>query len=280
MSLLNTLRRMIRRASGSPNAGGCSPGRRRLTRRLEIEPLEDRCVPASVTIGPGDSIQAAVDAAAPGTYLQSVLVNTPDISLVGIGRQKPVIADPAGAGDGADNGIRVNDAGDRFQARNLVLKDFDRNGIFAVRCDDFVFSKVDVVASGRYGLFPVRANGGLIEECTATGHTDSGIYVGTSTDITVRNCRAWANVVGIEVENSSNVEVLNNLAYDNTAGIGVFLLPGLSVTTSADVHLCGNIVLGNNRPTSATPAIWSHSSRPASASSFSALTGQSSNEMW
>src|SRR4051794_26073037 len=103
MSLLNSLRRVIRRA----------PGRGRPTRRLGIEHLEGRLVPASVTIGPGDSIQAAVDAAAPGTtiylrsgtYLQSVVVNKPDIALVGLGPRKPVIADPAGRGDGADNGI-------------------------------------------------------------------------------------------------------------------------------------------------------------------------------
>ena len=228
---------------------------------LCFEPLEDRCVPASVTIGPEDSIQAAVDAAAPGTtiylrpgtYFQSVVVNTPDIALVGLGRHKPVIVDPAGAGDGADNGIRVKDAGDRFQARNLVLKDFDRNGIFAVRCDDFVFSGVDTIACGAYGLFPVRSDGGLIRDCTATGHTDAGIYVGSSTDITVRNCRAWANVVGIEVSNASNIDVRDNLVYDNTAGIGVLLLPGRSVTTAADIRLHGNVVLGNNRPNFGEP---------------------------
>src|SRR5262245_7139659 len=71
-----------------------SSGRQRLTRRPEsrlcLDLLEDRCVPASVTIGPGNSIQAAVDAAAPGTtiylrsgtYYQSVEVNKPDIALV------------------------------------------------------------------------------------------------------------------------------------------------------------------------------------------------------
>src|SRR5262245_16038082 len=222
--------------------------RRRPTPRLRVEALEDRRLRSSVTLGPGESIQAAVDPAAPGptidlrpgTYLQSVVVNTPDISLVGLGPRKPVIADPAGSGDGLDNGIRVGDAGDRFQARNLVLKDFDRNGIFASRCDNFVFSGVDAVACGRYGLFPVRASGGLIEGCTATGHTDSGIYVGTSTDVIVRTSRAWGNVVGIEIENSSHIEVRNNVVFDNTAGIGIFLLPGLSVTTSADVRLTGN----------------------------------------
>jgi parallel beta-helix repeat protein len=261
MGLFNTLHRVIRRASGSHKTSGQLGGRRPPTRQLQIEPLEDRCVPASVTIGPGDSIQAAVDTAAPGTtiylrpgtYYQSVVVNTPDMALVGLGRHKPVIIDPAGAGDGADNGIRVNDAGDRFQARNLVLKDFDRNGIFAMRTDDFVFSGVDTIACGAYGLFPVRSEGGLIRDCTASGHTDAGIYVGSSTDITVRDCRAWANVVGIEVSNASNIEVRNNLVYDNTAGIGVLLLPGRSVTTAADIRLHGNVVIGNNRPNFGEP---------------------------
>ena len=134
-----------------------------------------------------------------------------------------------------------------------MLKDFDRNGIFATHADHFVFSGVDAVSCGEYGLFPVRAHGGLIDGCTATGHTDSGIYVGSSTDITVRNCRAWGNVVGIEVENSTDVDVRDNLVFDNTAGIGVFLLPGLSVTTAADVRLRGNVVVGNNRPNFGDP---------------------------
>src|SRR5262245_47882046 len=181
MGLFNTLHRVIRRASASPMTRPKLSGRGRPTLQLDIEPLEDRCVPASVTLGPGDSIQAAVDAAAPGTtiylrsgtYSQSVVINTPDIGLVGLGRHKPVIVDPAGAGDGADNGISVTDLGDRFQARNLVLRDFDRNGIFAVGCDDFVFSGVDTIACGAYGLFPVRSDGGLIRDCTATEHTDA-----------------------------------------------------------------------------------------------------------
>src|SRR5262245_31838386 len=234
---------------------------RRPANRPWVEALEDRRLLSSVTIGPGDSIQATVDAAMPGTtiylrpgtYVQSVVVNKPDIHLVGLGPRKPVIADPAGTGDGADNGIRVGDAGDRFQACNLVLKHFDRNGIFAVRADDFVFSGVDAIACGTYGLFPVRASGGLIDGCTATGHTDSGIYVGSSTGITVRKCTAWANVVGVEIENSSDIDVLDNLVFDNTAGIGVFLLPGLSVTTAVDVRLEGNVALDNNRANFADP---------------------------
>ena len=247
------------------NIFGIRSGRaaRRVSPRthLQFESLEDRCVPASVTIGPSDSIQATIDAAAPGTtiflkpgtYAQSVTVNKPDMALVGLGLRKPIIVDPAGAGDGADNGIFVTDAGDGFQARNLVLKHFDRNGIFAVRCDDFVFSGIDVIDSGSYGLFPVRSAGGLIERRTATGHTDAGIYVGLSTDVVVRKNIVWANVVGIEIENSSNIDVLDNAAFDNSAGIGIFLLPGFSVTTSADVRVRGNTVIGNNRPNFGDP---------------------------
>jgi parallel beta-helix repeat protein len=112
---------------------------------------------------------------------------------------------------------------------------------------------VDAVATGSYGLFPVGSNGGLIDQCTATGLTDSGIYVGGSTNVIVRNSRAWANVVGIEIENSSHVDVLNNLVYDNTAGIGVFLLPDNPVKVSSDVRLRGNVIIGNNRPNFGDP---------------------------
>src|SRR5262249_9366527 len=58
---------------------------------------------------------------------------------------------------------------------------------------------------------------------------------------------------GIEVENASDIDVQNNLVFDNAAGIGVFLLPGLSVAASADVRLKGNVVLNNNRTNFADP---------------------------
>src|SRR5262245_11900448 len=98
MGLPNSLYERTRRTCAPPPGGGHSTWRGRLAARLAVELLEDRSLLSSVTIGPGDSIQAAVDAATPGTtiylrsgtYLQSVVVNKPDIAIVGLGHRKRV----------------------------------------------------------------------------------------------------------------------------------------------------------------------------------------------
>jgi parallel beta-helix repeat protein len=68
----------------------------------------------------------------------------------------------------------------------------------------------------------------LIDECVAMGSSDAGIYVGQSDSVIIRNSKAYWNVAGIESENSRWVEIYDNEAYENTGGILVFDLPGLT----------------------------------------------------
>jgi len=65
-------------------------------------------------------------------------------------------------------------------------------------------------------------------ECIAMGSSDAGIYVGQSDSVIIRNSKAYWNVAGIESENSRWVEIYGNEAYDNTGGILIFDLPGLT----------------------------------------------------
>src|SRR5256886_4656713 len=85
-----------------------------------------------------------------------------------------------------------------------------------------------------------------METCTASGQADTGIYVGQSQNVLVRDCTAFANVEGIAIENSSHVQVLHNTAVNNVAGITAFLLPQLTVKTSSDVRISGNVAANNN----------------------------------
>src|SRR5262249_24904267 len=84
------------------------------------------------------------------------------------------------------------------------------------------------------------------------GSDDAGIYVGQSSDVAVRANRAADNTIGIEIENSSRIEVENNHAGTNTIGDLITVVPGLSVTATADVRVTGNHLLGNNRPNPVT----------------------------
>jgi len=104
------------------------------------------------------------------------------------------------------------------------------------------------VDDGEYGLYPVHSSNGVIERCRASGHDDTGIYVGQSHDVTVRQSVTFANVNGIEFENSTHVRAVGNDTYDNVVGILVVLLPQLEVKVASDVLLAGNRVHGNNHP--------------------------------
>jgi parallel beta-helix repeat protein len=102
-------------------------------------------------------------------------------------------------------------------------------------------------------LFPVHSSDGLIEGCRASGHNDTGIYVGQDTNVTVRASVTFANVNGIEFENVRKARALRNEAYDNVVGILVVLLPGLDAKTSSDVLVAGNRVHDNNHANFAPP---------------------------
>ena len=82
--------------------------------------------------------------------------------------------------------------------------------------------------NGAYGLYPVKTKNVLIEDSQSFGAADAGIYVGQSRNVIVRGCRAEQNVAGIEIENTIDADVHDNVATGNTGGILVFNMPNLS----------------------------------------------------
>jgi parallel beta-helix repeat protein len=213
-----------------------------------------------ITVNAGESIQAAVDKAMPGqtiyinpgVYLEAVFVDKANITIIGNsgGHGERVIIKNPGE---EENGITVRDNGDGFVLKNVTVQDFEENGVFLVRVDGFELIKVTTINNGEYGLFPVRCVNGLIEDCSATGHTDTGIYVGQSEKVIVRKSVAYGNVNGFEIENCSDIVVANNDTYGNTAGLLIILLPGLTNKTSSNIIVAENGIHENNLPNFAPP---------------------------
>ena len=225
-----------------------------------LAPSADRIARAGVIVHAGESIQAAVDAARsgtviqiePGTYAEAIHISVPGLALVGQRRQDGrgvVIENPGGAA----NGIRVDPGGDRFVLLDVTVRGFGENGVLLSGVDGFLLSGVTAQDNGAYGLFPVHSSHGLIERCRASGHNDTGIYVGQSHDVSVRHSVAFANVNGIEFENSQRVQGIANEVYDNVVGILVVVLPGLDVKTTSDVLVARNRVHDNNHANFAPP---------------------------
>ena len=108
-------------------------------------------------------------------------------------------------------------------------------------------------SNGAYGIYPVQCSNVLIDSCVAIGASDSGIYVGQSRGVVVRNSRAEGNVAGIEIENTVDAAVFDNLATNNTGGILVFDLPGLQQKAGSNVRIYRNRAIANNHANFAAP---------------------------
>ncbi len=213
-----------------------------------------------IVVHRGGSIQAAIDVANPGgiihieagTYNEAIVVNKPGIRLIGIAcnpGEKVIIQNP---GD-LQNGITVN-GGNGFTLKNVTVQNFKENGVLLSHVDNFLLSNVNAINDGAYGLFPVLCKNGVIEYCTATGHDDTGIYVGQSDNVSMQYNVAYGNVNGLEVENCRNVVVIKNHSYNNVAGLLIVLLPGLTIKTASGVLVTENNFENNNHVNFGNPA--------------------------
>jgi len=149
-------------------------------------------------------------------------------------------------------GIRITNAED-ITLEDLSIEDAKGDCIKTMDVKGITFRRVWAGWTGKmsekngsYALYPVMCEKVLIEECTARGASDAGIYVGQSRNIIVRNCKAYENVAGIEIENSWDAEIYNNEAYNNTGGILVFDLPDLKLKKGGNCKVYNNVVRDNN----------------------------------
>ena len=125
--------------------------------------------------------------------------------------------------------------GNNFTIEGLTLEDTKGDALKINDGENIIVRGVRVrwtdgpkTTNGAYGIYPVKTRNVLIEDSQSFGASDAGIYVGQSHNVVVRRCRAEQNVAGIEIENTTQADVYENVATGNTGGILVFNMPNLS----------------------------------------------------
>lgn len=206
--------------------------------------------PQTITVKPGEKIQDAVDKARPGdtvlissgTYNEGVVVKRNNITIRGEGQgdTRPVLDGQKQIGNG------IIACGDQFVVENLIVKNYQANGILTNGSDGVTLRDIFADSTGEYGLFPVHSKHILMENNVVTGASDAALYIGQSENVIVRNNEAYGNVTGLEFENTSTGVAENNYLHDNTSGLLVFVLPDLARKETTNNKLVNNRIIGNN----------------------------------
>lgn len=202
---------------------------------------------------PGDVIQLET-----GRYvLQRQLdVAADNVTIRGRGTDKTVLTFKGQTSGG--QGIEAT--GNNFTLEGLAVEDTAGNAVKVLGSRNVTLRDVRVEwtgeptsANGAYGVYPVQCENVLLENCTAIGASDAGLYVGQCKNVIVRSCRAERNVAGIEIENTINADVYDNVATNNSGGILVFDMPGLQLKAGRSVRVFRNKVFANNHRNFADP---------------------------
>jgi parallel beta-helix repeat protein len=226
---------------------------------------------SDITVRPGESIQAAVDAAAPGSrivVMPGEYVETHGgQAAVLVEKSLHLIADNEGGevkilpGPGNTEGIYVRGTADAFIEDILIegftIDGFSENGIWTFYVRNFEIRNNNVGNADHVGIYPQLSAQGLVRDNIAFGGLDSAMWVSGSEDIRVIDNEVYGAPIGLQVNVSKNVEVETMTAYDNVVGIALThpLSSGLGGDVdlafgyrSESVRFANNDVFENNLP--------------------------------
>lgn len=197
----------------------------------------------TITVHPGESIQAAVNAAQPGdtiivqkgVYHESVMVFTDGIRLLG---QGAVLEPPADKTTGCVDPASQTQSGiclfgmqlpngqiDRIanvRVSGFTVRHFSSTGILMIGGLNVEVSWNTATGNDEYGIARFESMGGSVQHNDVSGAGEAGVYWGDSqrSNALIAWNRAHDNgAFGIFVRDSSNGEVRNNAAWGNCVGI-------------------------------------------------------------
>ncbi len=172
-----------------------------------------------------ETVQAAVNAAepedlvlvGPGVYTEAVTVtSTPKLTIRGTDRNEVVLDGEFAREDGVLATV------DDVVVENMTARNYQRNGFFWSSVTGWRGSYLTAHNNKEYGIYCLDSLHGRFDNSYASGHTDSGFYVGQCKPCHARleNVRAENNALGYSGTNAGGyLTIADSTFRDNMSGI-------------------------------------------------------------
>ncbi|MEP0202189.1 MAG: right-handed parallel beta-helix repeat-containing protein [Halioglobus sp.] len=216
---------------------------------------------AVLRVYPGESIQDAVDVAAPGDTIlvepgiyeadndsrYGLRISTDNLRLIGkvkkgkgeagkvrlvftkgSDQKTGILAAPEGCEYDMNREECEEAIGEDFEdlkgfyIRGFSVEDFPVNGIQTRWVDGFEFVRNESARNLNNGIYPTLSANGLVRNNESYGSLDTAMWVAGSENVRVIGNELYDSVIGFEITVSNDVHVTQNEIYGNTVGVGLF----------------------------------------------------------
>lgn len=229
---------------------------------------------AEFVVHPGESIQAALRAAPPGStitvrkgvYHEAVTLTDDGMKVRGDHAvlEPPSTPPPAGpcsdpsdpssltgfcvAGDVDFSTGAVSRRIEGVEISGFTIRGFPGNGIFVQGGKGVKLWHNDLVDNGEYGAAAFFSTGTVLTDNRATGSGEAGLYIGSSpdADAKVQDNVVRDNAIGLFVRDADHGRIRRNIAEGNCAGVA-FLDTGDPLGTASDWRFRDNRVRDNTK---------------------------------
>jgi hypothetical protein len=208
-----------------------------------------------------ETIQMAVDAAQPrdlvlvkpGVYREEVtVIDTPRLTIRGTNRNEVILDGEFARG----NAIVATEDGVTME--NMTARNYTYNGFYWTGVNGYRGSYLTAYNNGDYGIYAFNSVNGRFDHSYASGHPDSGFYIGQCNPChaLIENVEAENNALGYSGTNAGgDLLIRDSTWHHNMSGIVPNTLDSEKLAPQSAARIENNTVYANNNETAPTKSI-------------------------